>query len=571
MHLVLIRRHYSLGFRSWLTNAVRNESKTYKLRAVSGTDVAHDDTSHNVLAERLTGTAAAAADVGGHGQAGHDERSRDTADGEDPAMVFRIEAPVRHQAGASGRYWRGYVASCVCGRSGAVSNYMLMLDIGIVECEVIQWFVEPGARVEEFSPLCEVQSDKASVEITSRFAGTVKNLYYEAGEMAKVGKPFIDIDIAGDDAPEPTPAPASQNESNASSNSNNNNNNNNASTTTTTDTPSTPSQPIPPAAESSSPSAEAQPLAKPKGKMAGLATPAVRHLSRELDVDILDVDGTGKDGRVLKEDLYKFAKARDEGSCTPSGVAASQSGEQTETRTPLSQVQHMMFKSMSRSLTIPHFLYADEIDMSDLVALRTRLNRVLAKTTVQDGQPEKLSYLPFIVKAVSLALYQFPILNARVDAGDGSSKPALVMRSQHNIGVAMDTPQGLVVPVIKDVGSRNIVSIAAELVRLQKLAHDGKLSPADMSGGTITVSNIGNIGGTYLSPVIVDKEVAILGIGRMRTVPAFDEHDNVVKKHVCNFSWSADHRVVDGATMARAADVVRRVVEEPDVMVMHLR
>jgi 2-oxoisovalerate dehydrogenase E2 component (dihydrolipoyl transacylase) len=157
------------------------------------------------------------------------------------------------------------------------------------------------------------------------------------------------------------------------------------------------------------------------------------------------------------------------------------------------------------------------------------------------------------------------------DASNPSAKPSLVMRSQHNIGVAMDTPSGLLVPVIKDVGARNILSIAAELARLQKLAHAGKLSAADMAGGTITVSNIGNIGGTYVSPVIVEREVAILGVGRMRAVPAFDDDGAVVKKHITNFSWSADHRVIDGATMARAAEVVRRVVQEPDVMVMHLR
>jgi 2-oxoisovalerate dehydrogenase E2 component (dihydrolipoyl transacylase) len=437
---------------------------------------------------------------------------------------------------------------------------VLLADIGegIVECEVIQWFVEAGARVEEFSPLCEVQSDKASVEITSRFTGTVKKLYYEAGEMAKVGKPFVDIDIEGEPEPE-APAPSQQ-----------------ASTSTPSPSPA-PSQPQPDQS-SAAPAAEhaATPPAapKPKGKMAALATPAVRHLSKELDIDILDIDGTGKDGRVLKEDIYKFVKGREEGGSTQAPLLPTGSpGVQTETRTPLSQTQQMMFKSMTRSLNIPHFLYADEIDFSHLVALRTRLNKVLASSAVQDGQPDKLSYLPFIIKAVSMALYQFPILNARVevDSSSPNGKPSLIMRSQHNIGVAMDTPQGLLVPVIKDVGSRNILSIAAELVRLQKLAHQGKLSPGDMSGGTITVSNIGNIGGTYLSPVIVEKEVSIMGIGRMRTVPAFDENDNVVKKHVCNFSWSADHRVVDGATMARAADVVRRVVEEPDIMVMHLR
>ncbi|KAM3439161.1 hypothetical protein NHJ13734_003831 [Beauveria thailandica] len=440
---------------------------------------------------------------------------------------------------------------------------VLLADIGegIVECEVIQWFVEPGARVEEFSPLCEVQSDKASVEITSRFTGTVKKLYYEAGEMAKVGKPFVDIDIQGGAAADaeapPAPSPAKEGEA--------------------------PSTPAPTAAQSPAPPPVSTPTEPPaaaapprqKGKGASISTPAVRHLSKELGVDINDIDGTGKDGRVSKEDILKFVQNRDAATPTgPSAVASSaptDTSVQTETRQPLTPTQQMMFKTMSRSLTIPHFLYADEIDFSDLVRLRSRLNKVLAKTPQNDGQLAKLSYLPFIIKAVSLALYQFPILNARVELDPASGKPSLIMRSQHNIGVAMDAPQGLVVPVIKNVGALNIVSIAAELARLQALAQQGKLGPADMAGGTITVSNIGNIGGTYLSPVIVEREVAILGIGRMRTVPAFDEHDNIVKKQICNFSWSADHRVVDGATMARAADVVRSVVEEPDVMVMHLR
>lgn len=427
---------------------------------------------------------------------------------------------------------------------------------GIVECEVIQWFVEPGARVEEFSPLCEVQSDKASVEITSRFTGTVKKLYYEAGEMAKVGKPFVDIDIQGgaadaetppaqEEAPSTTPAPV--------------------------EAQSPAPDPVSTPTESSAAAAAAPP--KQKGKSAAISTPAVRHLSKERNVDINDIDGTGRDGRVTKEDILKFVQNRDAGpAAAPTSAAPTDTAVQTETRQPLTTTQQMMFKSMSRSLTIPHFLYADEVDFSDLVSLRGRLNKVLAKTPAEGGALSKLSYLPFIIKAVSLALYQFPILNARVELDAASNnKPSLVMRSQHNIGVAMDTPQGLVVPVIKNVGSLNIVAIAAELNRLQALAQQGKLAPADMAGGTITVSNIGNIGGTYLSPVIVEREVAILGIGRMRTVPAFDEHDNIVKKQICNFSWSADHRVVDGATMARAADVVRSVVEEPDVMVMHLR
>lgn len=426
---------------------------------------------------------------------------------------------------------------------------------------MIQWFVQPGARVEEFSPLCEVQSDKASVEITSRFTGTVKKLYYEAGDMAKVGKPFVDIDIAGEAAAEPSTG--GDKESAAK-------------------TMTAPGPELEPPAEQTSqaPTSGEEQGKRPKGSMATLATPAVRHLSKELKVDIAEIDGSGRDGRVLKEDIYKFAKMRESAAgpgAQPAPGVDEGPAQQTETRVALTQTQQHMFKTMTRSLAIPHFLYADELDMTNLVGLRARLNRVLAQQSSGPAadeagrQPTKLSYLPFIIKAVSMALHQFPLLNARVEADAGGGRPGLVMRAQHNIGVAMDAPQGLVVPVIKNVGALNMVAMAAELARLQRLAAAGKLSPGDLSGGTMTVSNIGNIGGTYLSPVIVEREVAILGIGRMRVVPAFDDADRVVRKHVCNFSWSADHRVVDGATLARAAEVVRRVVEEPDVMVMHLR
>lgn len=413
-----------------------------------------------------------------------------------------------------------------------------------------------------------MQSDKASVEITSRFSGVVKKLHYEAGEMAKVGKPFVDIDIEGGVEPEAVQPEAVE--------------------TPAAEQPRGEDIATPPVNASMQPPTDAPSLdalsqapPKPKGKHAGLATPAVRHLLKETKVDIMDVDGTGRDGRVLKEDIHRFVKARDasangqqaSSASTPTPTrpgGARDTSVQTETVVPLSNTELQMFRTMTRSLAIPHFLYADEVDFSSLVDLRRRLNRVLAQKATADGQPTKLSYLPFIIKAVSLALYQFPALNARVDVDPGANKPCLVHRSQHNIGVAMDTPRGLVVPVIRDVGGLNIVTIAAELARLQGLALDGKLSPADLTGGTITVSNVGNIGGTYVSPVIVEREVAILGVGRLRAVPAFDEQDRVVKKQVCNFSWSADHRVVAGATMARAAEVVRKVVEEPDLFMLEL-
>lgn len=404
--------------------------------------------------------------------------------------------------------------------------------------------------------------------------------------MAKVGKPFVDIDMQGEvdqktlEALTPT-EPKTENRDKTS-----------APGAGSLQKPAAPERVPEPAPAANGSGVEPS---RPKGKHATLATPAVRHLSKELKIDIADIDGTGRDGRVLKEDIYKFVEARDSGAAAvppaqPSSPARPQhspgppevaKGPQVETRTPLTKTQEQMFKAMTRSLTIPHFLYADEIDFTLLSELRARLNRVLAQPTTFTTNTDisKLSYLPFIIKAVSMALHQYPILNARVEVGNSTSsssslsKPALIHRTQHNIGVAMDTPTGLLVPVIKNVASLNILSIASELQRLQSLAVAGKLSHQDMSGGTVTVSNIGSIGGTYCSPVIVDGQVAILGIGRIQTIPAFvhGEEMKVVKKQVCNFSWSADHRVVDGATMARAAGVVRALVEEPDVMVMHLR
>lgn len=320
------------------------------------------------------------------------------------------------------------------------------------------------------------------------------------------------------------------------------------------------------------------------GKHAGLATPAVRALLRELRVDIADIIGTGKEGRVMKEDVQKFAAAaaarENIGQLSTSPLPADK--PQVEKPAPLTPIQSQMFKTMTRSLTIPHFLYADEINLNPLTNLRKRLN-----THPTQNAQSRLSFLPFIIKAVSCALVDFPLLNARVEETNTTSRttdsnnnngttttpsPQLIMRQNHNIGVAMDTPQGLLVPNIKNVAERSILDIAAELSRLQSLAHSGKLTITDLSGGTITVSNIGSIGGgTYVAPVIVPTEVAILGIGRAKVVPAFDDEGQLVKKDQVQFSWSADHRVVDGATMARMAERVKGLIEEPGLMVVGMK
>ena len=309
----------------------------------------------------------------------------------------------------------------------------------------------------------------------------------------------------------------------------------------------------------------------PSGKHKGLATPAVRGLLKQSNIDILQVSGTGKDGRVLKEDVHKHIasqSATQQPPTTSQGLSTPM--EQEEETIKLTAIQAQMFKTMTRSLSIPHFLYADEIDMTALSALRRRLNNSSPTRDSSFPQQPKLTYLPFIIKALSIVLADFPLLNARIDTSNDT--PNLIMRRPHNIGIAMDTPQGLLVPNIKNIQSHSITSLALEISRLNSLARSGSLSAKDLTGGTITVSNIGSIGGTYVSPIIAGQnEVAILGVGKVRTVPAFGDGGEVVRKEICNLSWSADHRVVDGATVARMGERVRRLVEEPGRMVVGLR
>ncbi|EGE83916.2 2-oxoisovalerate dehydrogenase E2 component (dihydrolipoyl transacylase) [Blastomyces dermatitidis ATCC 18188] len=420
---------------------------------------------------------------------------------------------------------------------------------GITEIQIIQWYVQEGAKIEEWKPLCQYQSDKAVDDITSRYDGVIKKLHFQADDTVPTGMALCDIDVDESKYPDenaPHPPPANE-----------------------PITP-TPEQVVAEAprvsAAAGAPPEPAVQATPPPSKYASLATPAVRGMLKELKVDILKVNGTGKDGRVMKEDVLRYVAERDAApsASQPTQPSLDISTPQTETTTPLTSIQFQMFKTMTRSLNIPHFLYADELDIRSLSSIRKKL-------ASQRTEPLKLSYLPFIIKAVSLSLNSYPLLNARVDTTTNPNKPALVMRSSHNIGVAMDTPTGLLVPNIKNVQARSILDIAAELTRLRKVARAGKLTLADLNGGTITVSNIGNIGGTYVGPVIVPNEVAILGIGRAKTVPVFDEDGNVVKGEKVNFSWSADHRVVDGATMARMAEKVRLYLEEPESMILALR
>jgi 2-oxoisovalerate dehydrogenase E2 component (dihydrolipoyl transacylase) len=304
------------------------------------------------------------------------------------------------------------------------------------------------------------------------------------------------------------------------------------------------------------------------GKHASLATPAVRHMVKEHNLKIEDIEGTGKEGRVLKEDVVRHAEAAKQTTSTPSTSATSApsvSQRQMEDRIhTLTPVQSGMFKTMTKSLSIPHFLYTDAVNFSSLTSIRKKYNAGREKS-------DRITPLPIIIKAVSIALEKFPLLNSHLDTTSNPAKPQIILKGSHNIGVAVDSPSGLLVPVIKNVQDHSIASISQEITRLATLARNGKLASSDLTGATFTVSNIGSIGGTAVAPVIVTPQVGIVGIGKARVIPAFDENGELVKKEECVFSWSADHRVVDGAYVARAAEEVRKCVEGVEAMLMRMR
>ncbi|KAK4506579.1 hypothetical protein PRZ48_000311 [Zasmidium cellare] len=433
----------------------------------------------------------------------------------------------------------------------------LLADIGegITECQLIQWFVQPGARVEQFDKLCEVQSDKASVEITSPFDGVIKKLYYEPDDMALTGKPLVDIDIQqelseadeaklGDGGEGKGVRDEQRDEVEAEG-------------------VGAEHTPVREASSGKSGEQERQraPPRESKGDKGSLATPAVRHLVKEHGVEITDIEGTGKDGRVLKEDVQRHVSQKDQKpqASTPTAPVATKE----DRKVPLTAVQNQMFKTMTKSLNIPHFLYTSAADMTAITALRKRLN-------ASASPEEKLTHLAFIMKAVSIAFTRHPLLNASLDTKD-PKKPELTYRGSHNFGIAIDTPSGLVVPVVKNVQGLNISEVASKMRQLSQAARNNKLAPGDFSGATFTVSNIGSVGGGVVSPVISEPQVAIVGVGRSKVVPAFDKNDELIKREELVLSWSADHRVVDGAECARCAERVKSLLEDPASMLVELR
>ncbi|MEH6936695.1 dihydrolipoamide acetyltransferase family protein [Bacillus sp. JJ664] len=435
---------------------------------------------------------------------------------------------------------------------------------GIHEGEIVKWFIKAGDEVNEDDIICEVQNDKSVVEIPSPVKGKVLEVLVSEGTVSVVGDVLVRLDAPGyeniafkgqhaEEAPATTPVPEAADAVQAK---------------------------VQESYEQSEPKTDAAPLSpvaaiEPKAHV--IAMPSVRKYAREKNVDLRIVPGSAKNGRVTKKDVDAFLL----GGVAP--VAAAQTevtvevvkeapvaeqeapkampipeGQYPETREKMSGIRKAIAKAMVNSKhTAPHVTLMDEVDVTKLVASRKKYKEVAA------AQGIKLTFLPYVVKALTSALRKFPALNTSID--DATSE--IIHKHYYNIGIAADTDKGLLVPVVKDADRKAIFSISAEINELATKARDGKLAPAEMKGATCTISNIGSAGGQWFTPVINHPEVAILGIGRIAEKPVVLNGEIVVAP-VLALSLSFDHRMIDGATAQNALNHIKRLLNDPELLLM---
>ncbi|KAJ8982333.1 hypothetical protein NQ317_009449 [Molorchus minor] len=405
----------------------------------------------------------------------------------------------------------------VCGYSSARVSYKLSdIGEGIREVVVKEWHVKEGDVVSQFDNICEVQSDKASVTITSRYDGVIKKLHYAIDDIALVGKPLVDIETeeGGETADDEIPHDLAKDIMVEEQVENR-------------DTTIISEQPI-------------------------LCIPSVRRLIKEHNVDPKLIKGTGKNARILKEDVLKFLEKRSEPIGTTTLI-----GDRVE---PIKGFQKAMARTMTESLKVPLFLYSDEISVTRLSELRRSIK------SLPELKDVKISLLPFFVKAASNALQRYPILNSSPDENCEN----VTYHGSHNIGIAMDTKVGLAVPAVKNVEGLGVMEIAKELARLMESGREGTFAPDDLKGGTFSISNIGAMSGTYMKPIPLPPQVAIIALGASQVLPRFDENRNVVAEEILNISISADHRIIDGATVARFAQFLKKQIENPYLLFLNV-
>lgn len=429
-------------------------------------------------------------------------------------------------------------------------------DIGdFKDVPIIEILVKVGDSVKAEQSLITVESDKATMEIPAPAAGVIKELKIKLGDTVNTGSLIAVMEEGAGAAAAPAPAPAPQA----------------APAPTAAPAPvsaaivSAVSAPVPPSAPVVPPTAALPPAAPAIGERPH-ASPSVRKFARELGVDVTRVTGTGPKGRILHEDVQSFVKQVMSGAAAPAASGVTQGGGSglnllpwpkidfskfgaTEA-VPLSRIKKISGQNLARNWAmIPHVTHNDEADITDLEEFRKSTNEAMAKQGV------KLTMLAFIIKASVAALKKYPDFNSSLE-GD-----SLILKKYYNIGFAADTPNGLVVPVIKGADTKGILELAKEMGDLSAQARDGKLKPADMQGASFTISSLGGIGGTSFTPIINAPEVAILGVSKSLMKPVWDGKQ-FVPRLILPLSLSYDHRVIDGAAGARFAAYIASLLAD---------
>lgn len=411
---------------------------------------------------------------------------------------------------------------------------------GVAEGEVVKWFVKAGDTIREDAPLVSVLTDKANVEIPSPKSGTVVALHAKEGEKVKVGGLLVTIDVGGSGASTPSTPPESA--------------------------PAPAVVPVPPAANPTA-SAEA-PSGVPSSSGRVLAAPFIRRLAAERGIDLANVKGSGPGGRVTEADLASGpapppapvateagdASAPSSPANAPSGIHAVATDDAAFERIPIRGVRRVIAEHMTEAThRAAHFTYVEEVDASELVRLRERMAKHVEKNGV------KLSYLPFVIKAIVAGLRAQPWMNARMD---DANQELHVYRDVH-IGIATAAPEGLIVPVVRNVASKSIASLAKEIQELAERGRAGKLTRAELTGGTFTITSLGALGGVLATPILNYPEVAILGVHRIVKRPVYLADGTLAPAHLMNLSVSLDHRVLDGIVGAQFLHVVKGYLEDP--------
>lgn len=436
------------------------------------------------------------------------------------------------------------------------------LGEGIMEGEMASWLVKSGDEVKEDDIIAEVQNDKATVELPSPVDGKVLDLKVEEGDTIEVGDVIITFeaegyeDESGDDSGGSSEEEAEKKASNQGE--------------------SERDEKV--EKEEKTEKNEKKPSDTSNGKKEKekdddgdqervIAMPSVRKYAREKDVDIHKVKGSGNNDRILKEDVDQYLeggesaaeggeKAEQRTDEKAPAAASTQNGE--ETREKIKGIRKAISKAMVHSKqTAPHVTFLDEVEVTDLVAHRKQFKEAASERGV------KLTYLPYVAKALISALREYPILNASVD----DQAEEIVYKHYYNIGMATDTDKGLVVPVVKEADRKSMYQIAGEVSELSEKARDGKLTNEEMSGGSCTITNVGSAGGQWFTPVINHPEVAILGIGRIAEKPVVHDGE-VTAASVLAISLTIDHRVIDGLIAQKALNHIKRLLNNPQLLIL---